>query len=573
MLLSFRIALAGLLGVLASIATAIPAKAQPPSLAGVGNNDPEVLARGPVHEAFAASSEQPTAGDIAPKAPPDPIEELPPDQKPEGDNVQWIPGYWSWDAERMDYIWISGFWRQPPPNHVWVPGSWNATAKGFQWTSGFWQIMAPNQTAAPEIEYLPQPPPTVEVGPAFPAPDPNSVYVSGSWVWRGRYVWRPGFWAAGRPNWIWTPAHYRWTPLGYVFIDGYWDYPLATRGVLFTPVYFPRPIFAPGYMYTPAYVVAETMLFGALFVRGGHSSYYFGDYYDAAYARGGYTPWCAPALRGNVAVLPARGWHYDPLWSYYSVANRQAPQWTMNVTKVYTGRYDGTLARPPRTLAQQNQVIQKVTNTTVNNVTNNLTVVNNNITVNNTNVSQHVMVAPLSATSKLQPETKLQAVTPQVRQAEVKHAAELRQVAVVRQKAEAEAFKARPQVGTPPGNPAASPPPQQPVKLKVDVPKNVVTRSAVAEEKKQPPPAPVHPMLDHKVDPPKFTPLPPVTPPKIDPKGPPPKTEPKGPPPKIDPKGPPPKIDPKGPPPKVDPKNPPKVDPKDKDPKDPKKKD
>jgi hypothetical protein len=390
---------------------------------------------------------------------------------------------------------------------------------------------------------LPQPPPTVEAGPTVPAPDPNSVYVSGSWVWRGRYVWRPGFWVASRPNWIWTPAHYRWTPLGYVFVDGYWDYPVATRGVLFTPVYFPRPIFARGYTYTPAYVVAAPVLFGALFVRSGHSSYYFGDYYDVAYARGGYMPWCAPALRGNVAVLPARGWHYDPLWSYYSVANRQTPLWSANVTKVFAGRYDGTVARPPRTLVQQNQVIQKVTNTNVNNVTNSLTVVNNNITVNNMNVSQHVMVAPLAATPKLQPETKLQAITPQVRQAEVKHAAELRQVAVARQKVEAEAIKARPPVVAQPGNTPPTPP--QPVKLKVEVPKTVVTRSAVVEERKLPPPAPLHPMLDHKVEPPKFTPMPP---PKIDPKNPP-------------------KIDPKNPPPKIDPKNPPKSKDKEKDPK------
>jgi hypothetical protein len=552
-----RLFLTGFLAALASLVALARAPAQPPAVPGVAqltdNNDPEVLARGPIHEAFAATAEQPSAGDIAPKGPPDPIEELPPDQKPEGDNVQWIPGYWSWDAERMDFIWISGFWRQPPPNHVWVPGSWHGAGNGYQWTSGFWQLHAPNQPAAPEIEYLPTPPSTVETGPAVPQPDPTSVYVSGSWVWRGRYVWRPGFWVASRPNWIWTPAHYRWTPLGYVFIEGYWDYPLATRGVLFTPVYFPRRAFAAGYAYTPAYVIAEQLLFGALFVRTGHSSYYFGDYYDPAYLRGGYTPWCAPALRGTVAAIPARGgWRYDPLWSYYSAMNRQTPQWSTNVTRVYAGRYDGTMARPPRTLVQQNQAIQRVTNVTnVKNVTNSISVVNNNITVNNTNVSQHVMVAPLAITPKLQPQTKLQPITPQVRQAEVKHAADLRQVAVARQKTESAALKARPPIAPP--QPGTPPTPHQAVKLKVDVPKTVITRSAVAEQKKQPPPPPVHPMVDHKVEPPKFVPMPPLVP-KIDPK---------------------PKVDPKNPA-KVDPKNPPKTDPKDPkktDPKDPKKKD
>ncbi len=51
----------------------------------------EVLARGPVHEAYAEPTErEPVPTPIVNKEPPKPIEELPPDQKPEGDNVQWI---------------------------------------------------------------------------------------------------------------------------------------------------------------------------------------------------------------------------------------------------------------------------------------------------------------------------------------------------------------------------------------------------------------------------------------------------------------------------------------------------
>ena len=104
---------------------------------------------------------------IAPKMPPDPVEELPPDQKPEGDNVQWIPGYWHWDEDRTDFIWISGFWRVPPPGRVWVPGSWRESAAGWQWVSGFWQDTAPVQpgqpAVQPDIEYLPQPPMTLEL--------------------------------------------------------------------------------------------------------------------------------------------------------------------------------------------------------------------------------------------------------------------------------------------------------------------------------------------------------------------------------------------------------------------------
>src|SRR4051812_15419016 len=253
-----RLALPGLLCGLALAASSAPASAQPQD----PNNPPagvEVLTRGPVHEAYASTSEPPTVPAAVPNAPPEPVEEMPPDQKPEGDNVQWIPGYWHWDEERTDFIWISGFWRVSPPHQVWVPGSWRQGGTGWQWVTGFWQDTTPVANAQPvaaqpEVEYLPTPPAPIESGPAIPAPGPTSVYVPGSWMWRGRYLWRPGFWMAYRPGWIWVPAHYRWTPVGYVFIDGYWDYPLARRGVLFTPVYFSRTVLVqPGFVYTPAY--------------------------------------------------------------------------------------------------------------------------------------------------------------------------------------------------------------------------------------------------------------------------------------------------------------------------------
>src|SRR5258708_36241731 len=69
-------------------------------------DDVEVLTRGPVHEAFADPGVTPSeASPIVPKQPPDAINELPPDQKPEGDNLIWVPGYWTWDDDRNDFIW------------------------------------------------------------------------------------------------------------------------------------------------------------------------------------------------------------------------------------------------------------------------------------------------------------------------------------------------------------------------------------------------------------------------------------------------------------------------------------
>src|SRR5581483_2951856 len=82
----------------------------------------EVQTRGPIHEAMM----QPHGDKVAPSAPvakepPPPIPELPPEQKPEGDNIQWIPGYWAWDSERNDFLWVSGVYRNPPEGRRYVP--------------------------------------------------------------------------------------------------------------------------------------------------------------------------------------------------------------------------------------------------------------------------------------------------------------------------------------------------------------------------------------------------------------------------------------------------------------------
>jgi hypothetical protein len=145
----------------------------------------DVQARGPVHEAFAEPiSGEPQQGPVIAKQPPAPIEELPPDQKPAGDDVQWISGYWAWDAEVNDFLWVSGFWRVPPPGRHWVPGHWQEIDRGWIWDSGFW---APDNLQ--QVQYLPPPPPSVENGPALPAPDVTSAYVGGCWVYQGnRYL-------------------------------------------------------------------------------------------------------------------------------------------------------------------------------------------------------------------------------------------------------------------------------------------------------------------------------------------------------------------------------------------------
>ena len=309
----------------------------------------QVLTRGPVHEAYAEPTEtRPIPSLVVPKQPPEPINEIPPDEKPTGDDVVWIPGYWGWDEEQKDFIWVSGFWRVPPPNHQWVPGNWQQVENGWQWSAGFWAT-----TSQEEIEYLPAPPPTLDVGASTPAPDDDNIYSPGCWIYRDqRYFWRPGFWVPFRPNWVWIPAHYIASPGGYIFVEGYWDYPLEQRGVLFAPVQIDPTVIGPDWTYSPQYVVQPDFLLGALFVRPDYCHYYFGDYFDPGDQESGFVPW--------IDYRPSRG-SFDPNFAYYRQRFRGDGTWENNLRQLYAGRTSGDIARPPRTLGQQNMDVRNIT--------------------------------------------------------------------------------------------------------------------------------------------------------------------------------------------------------------------
>ena len=325
--------------------------------------DPQVLTRGPIHEAFAAPVvHDPASGPVIAKQPPGPIQEMPPDQKPSGQNVQWIPGYWSWDVTRNDYLWVSGIWRDPPPNSQWVPGYWHQVDGGSQWVSGTWipvsngsqQAQAPGQG---EPSYLPKPPPaSLEQGPTTPQPGPNMAWTPGYWSWQGNdYAWRPGFWGAVQPNWIWMPAHYVWTPSGYLFVAGYWDLPVANRGLMFAPVYYPQPIYTqPSFVFTPSISIVGSAVTANLFVSAGTNQYLFGDFYAQNFVSVGISPWFSFSFSTGPPVF------YDPLFSYYAVINvRQNPHWITEVRRQYVLRRDNVAMRPPHTLIEQTRLIER----------------------------------------------------------------------------------------------------------------------------------------------------------------------------------------------------------------------
>jgi hypothetical protein len=332
---------------------------------GGGGDGEEVQTRGPVHEAFAGVvSFNPQAGVVAQKTPPEPIEEMPPEEKPEGDNVTWIPGYWSWDDERNDYLWISGTWRALPPGRAWIAGYWGRSGQGYQWTSGYWV-----DAAQKEATYLPPPPTTLEAGPNIAAPSPDYMWTPGCWIWAsGHYAWRPGYWVVGRPDWDWVPAHYTYTPRGYIYVGGYWDYPVERRGVIFAPVYFAPYVYVrPHFVYSPSVVIDLGVFTDHLFCRPLYHHYYFGDYYAPAYV--------------GVGFYASFSFHighygYDPIYSHHRWEHRHDGDWHHRLEASYRYRRDHDDARPPRTWVQQRNVT-----------------VNNNVTINNTRVENRVVVA------------------------------------------------------------------------------------------------------------------------------------------------------------------------------------
>lgn len=311
-----------------------------PTSARAQNEGVEELTRGPVHEAFASTvNYDPEPGIFVSTEPPELIEEVPPDQQPEGENVAWIPGYWGWEEETSDFLWISGVWRNLPPGRQWVPGYWGENGDQWQWTSGYWADEATEQ-----VTYLSKPPQSLESGPSIKAPSNNHIWISGSWINReDRYAWRPGYWEMGQQDWAWTPAHYLWTPRGYVFVEGYWDYDVPRRGVVFAPVRIRRDYYErPNYSYTPAVVIALNVFVDHLFVRPRHGHYYFGDYYEPRYQREG--------IIASFSYRSNRG-GYDPLYAQSRWQHRNDREWENKRRDNYDYYRSNEDARPPRTWA------------------------------------------------------------------------------------------------------------------------------------------------------------------------------------------------------------------------------
>ena len=260
-----------------------------------------------------------------------------------------------------------------------MPGYWNQVNEGYQWVPGAWVPVAresdgggPAVAASQgQAAYLPAPPASLEAGPSSPAPGAGVFWTPGSWYWQDtRYVWRPGFWAAVQPSWVWIPAHFVWTPGGYLFVEGYWDLPLASRGILFAPVYYAQPVYLqPAYVFSPSITIATSGLVANLFIQPSYHHYCFGDYYDRSFLSVGIFPWFSFTYSSG----PAGPVYHDPLFTFYAASYvRQDPRWVARVREEYIVRRDNVSMRPPRTYIEQTRIVERNVS-----ITRNVTVVEN----------------------------------------------------------------------------------------------------------------------------------------------------------------------------------------------------
>ena len=213
---------------------------------------------------------------------------------------------------------------------------------------GFWA-----SADATEIQYLPPPPASLDEGPPGEPPTATAIWAPGCWMWQQqRYAWREGFWQTANPGWQWIPAHYVCTPRGCIYVEGYWDYLLSKRGVLFSPIFCPTRVYArPGFAYTPSVAIDIGLLVKNLFCCPGYDHYYFGDYYDARYEREGIFPWFESAGHHE---------YFDPIFAHRQWRNRDNRDWLTQVKAEYMRRQKDPDARPARTYSALQAQIAKL---------------------------------------------------------------------------------------------------------------------------------------------------------------------------------------------------------------------
>ncbi len=183
----------------------------------------------PIHEAFISKSGGSQSIVATREPPPSIAEKVPP--RPAKD-LTWIRGYWAWVADQNDFAWVCGVWRRPPPNHIWIYGDWINQGDVWAWAAGFWSSMPLNG-----LVYVDDEPPKSVDDRIPPSLGEDFFWIPGYWEYSNtsqRFEWLSGKWQRFNPDWILTPTTYVWKPSGYVYVPLYWDWPLESRGFVFS---------------------------------------------------------------------------------------------------------------------------------------------------------------------------------------------------------------------------------------------------------------------------------------------------------------------------------------------------
>jgi hypothetical protein len=184
----------------------------------------------------------------APKEPPAAIVERPAGARP-ARNAQWVPGYWDWDPDQHEYVWVGGSWQVPPAGSFWVNTRWVRDAAGWYRAPGFWSHRRDRAVVTTEFDATPRPS-WEKTGPPADHPDdtpglapgPNFFFVPGHYEPAGdQLAWRTGFWARVQPGWDWVPPRWVRRPDGWQFRKGSWVVDPAVGGPIISRRTTARP--------------------------------------------------------------------------------------------------------------------------------------------------------------------------------------------------------------------------------------------------------------------------------------------------------------------------------------------
>lgn len=242
----------------------------------VGAQTIQTYENGPVHEAFVTPISANLLLDAVDFQPPEPINERIPRQL--DIQSEWIAGYWKWDLNANDFIWVSGVWRRPPPGHQWISGFWKQYEGEWMRVPGYWSRYSEQHT-----DYIHVPPPDPLDENMAPPSSSNYFWVPGHWYYmfdEHEYHWVPGNWEELDPHWVLVPAHYVWRPGGYVYVPSYWDWPVEERGTAYAPVlidpdYRYHVVFEPILVMDPDMIVRHLFLFYPDYLCFLHHHYHF----------------------------------------------------------------------------------------------------------------------------------------------------------------------------------------------------------------------------------------------------------------------------------------------------------